>query len=113
LHEMTLVSSIFNIIKDKIKEYKINRVIQVKLMVGEMTGVEDMTMKACFELLAEATPAEGARLVIERIPIKAQCRFCGNEFIIRGWSYQCPDCCNTGVKIISGKELYIDSIEAE
>jgi hydrogenase nickel incorporation protein HypA/HybF len=113
LHEMALVSSIFKILNDKIQEYQVSRVMQVKLVVGEMTGVEDMTMRSCFELFAETTPVEGAKLVIERIPIKAKCLSCGNEFIIRGWSYQCPECSNTGIRIISGKELYIDSIEAE
>lgn len=113
MHEMALVSSIFNVLNDKIQEHNINRVVQVKLMVGEMTGVEDMTMKACFELFAEATPVEGARLVIVRLPVKAQCRVCGNEFVTRGRIFQCPDCSNTGVRIISGKELYIDSIEVE
>jgi hydrogenase nickel incorporation protein HypA/HybF len=113
LHEMALVSSIFNILNAKIEEYKINKVLQVKLMVGAMTGVEDATMRNCFELFAENTPVEGAGLVIERIPIKAQCCSCGREFIAKGWDFQCPDCRNIGVRIISGKELYIDSIEAE
>lgn len=113
MHEMTLVSSIFNILNEKIQEYKINRVKQVKLMVGDMTGVEDMTMKSCFELFAETTPVKGANLVIEHIPIRAQCRNCGKEFTVKGWAFNCPDCSKTGVRIISGKELYIDSIEAE
>lgn len=113
MHEMALVSSIFNVVKEKIEEHKIKRVLQVKLMVGEMTGVEDITMKSCFELFAESTPVEGAKLVIERIPIKVQCKVCGNEFETRGLIIQCPDCKSTSFKIISGKELYIDSIEVE
>lgn len=113
MHEMALVSSIFNTINEKIREYKINRISQVKLMVGDMVGVEDITMRSCFELFAEATPAEGASLVIEHIPIRAQCRNCGHEYTARGWSFKCPECSSTGARIVSGKELYIDSIEAE
>lgn len=107
------MDSIFNVLKDQIQEHKIGRITQVKLVVGDMTGVEDMTMRSCFEMFAESTPVEGARLVIERIPIKARCLSCGNEFVTRGWSYQCPQCKNSRIDIIAGKELYIDSIEAE
>lgn len=113
MHEYALVSSIFDILNQKIKEYNVKQVKQVKLKVGDMTGVEDMTMKACFEVVAKDTPVEGAELVIERIPIKAQCKNCNNEFIVHGWDYKCPKCNETGVKIIEGKELYIESIEAE
>lgn len=113
MHEMTLVSSIFNVLNDKIREFNVNRVIQVKLMVGDMTGVEDATLRSCFEVYAEATPVEGANLVIEHVPVKGRCRSCGSEFAIRGFNFLCPECENSGVKIISGKELYIDSIEVE
>ena len=113
MHEMAMVSSIFNVINDKIKEYGINKVKQVKLVVGEMTGVEDYTMKACFELFAEATPVEGALLVIERIPIKVKCRSCGNEYIASNMRFRCASCGGTNINIISGKELYIENIEAE
>jgi Zn finger protein HypA/HybF (possibly regulating hydrogenase expression) len=110
---MAMVSSIFEVLKDKIQEHGVNRVVQVKLIVGDMTGVEDMTMKACFEIFAEATPVEGACLVIEHVPIKAKCNICANEFEVNRHSFQCAYCGNTSANIISGKELYIDSIEAE
>lgn len=64
MHELAMVRSIFKVINDKIKEHSVNRVLQVKLIVGELTGVEDMTMQACFEMYARETPVEGARLVI-------------------------------------------------
>jgi hydrogenase nickel incorporation protein HypA/HybF len=110
---MAIVSNIFSIVDMKIKEHGVSRVIQVKLVVGDMAGVEDMTMTSCFEIFAKNTPAEGARLVIEHVPIKAQCQKCGNEFTIIRWNFKCPDCGNMGIRIMSGKELYIESIEAE
>lgn len=113
MHELALVRSIYGVIEEKIKEYGIKRVLQVKLVVGELTGVEDMTMKACFEMYVQETPAEGAKLVIERIPIKVRCRVCGNEYETKIPFAECPVCGNKSIKIISGKELYIDSMEAE
>jgi len=113
LHELAMVRSIYTVINEKIKEYGVNRVIQVKIIVGELTGVEDMTMQACFEMYVEATPVEGARLIIERVPIKVQCRICGNEYETKIPFSECAVCGNKSMKIISGKELYIDSLEVE
>jgi hydrogenase nickel incorporation protein HypA/HybF len=108
-----MVRSIYNVISDKIKEYGVNRVNQVKLVVGQLTGVEDETMKACFEMYVQGTPVEGAKLVIERVPIKVRCRICGNEYETKIPFSECAACGNKSMTIISGKELYIDSLEAE
>ena len=113
MHELAMVRSIYNVINEKIKEHGVTRVIQVKLVVGELTGVEDMTMKSCFEMYVEATPVEGARLVIERVPVKVRCRICGNEYETKIPFSECAVCGNKSIKIISGKELYIDSLEVE
>ena len=113
MHELAMVRSIYNVINEKIKEYGVNRVNQVRLIVGELTGVEDSTMQACFEMYIQGTPVEGAKLVIERVPIKVQCRICGNEYETRIPFSECPVCGNKSIKIISGKELYIDNLEVE
>lgn len=113
MHELAMVRSIYGVIDEKIKEYGVKRVREVRLVVGELTGVEDSTMQACFEMYIEGTPVEGAKLVIKRLPIKVQCRVCGNEYETRIPFSACPACGNKSMKIISGKELYIDSLEAE
>jgi hydrogenase nickel incorporation protein HypA/HybF len=113
LHELAMVRSIYNVIAEKMKEHGVTRVKQVKLIVGELTGVEDSVMKSCFEIYVQETPVEGARLVIERVPIKVRCRICGNEFETKIPFSNCAVCENKSFQIISGKELYIESLEAE
>ena len=113
MHELAMVESIYDVIMDKIREYGVKRVTRVRLVVGELTGVEDTTMKACFEVVTEATPVEGAELVIDRVPIAVKCRVCGNEYETKIPFAACAACGNRSLKIISGKELYIDSLEVE
>lgn len=113
MHELSLVASICDVLNDKIKEYGVTRVLQVNLIVGELTGVEAYTLKSCFEMYVHATPIEGVRLVIERIPIKVRCRECGNEYESKIPFSDCTVCGSKSIKIISGKEFYIDSIEAK
>jgi hydrogenase nickel incorporation protein HypA/HybF len=86
---------------------------QVKLIVGELTGVEDMTMKSCFEIYVQATPVEGAKLVIERVPVTVRCRICGNEYETKIPFSECGVCGKKSIKVISGKELYIESLDVE
>lgn len=113
MHELSLVESIYDVIMDKIKEYGVKKVTRVKVIAGELTGVEDTTMKACFEMVVEATPVEGAELVIEHVPIKVRCRVCGNEYQTKIPFAACAACGNKSLKIVSGKELYVDSLEVE
>lgn len=113
MHELAMVESIYNVIEDKIKEYGVSRVKQVKIVVGELTGVEDYTMQACFEMYVQQTPLDGAELVIERVPVKVQCRECGNEYETKIPFSECTVCGKRNIRIISGKELYIDSLEVE
>lgn len=113
MHELAMVRSIYNVINEKIKEYNVKRVKQVKLIVGELTGVEDIIMKSCFEIYVQATPAEGAILMIERVPVKVRCRICGNEYETKIPFSECAVCGNKSFQIISGKELFIESMEVE
>lgn len=113
MHELAMVRSIYDVISEKIKEYGVKKVKEVKLIVGELTGVEDMTMKSCFEIYVQATPVEGASLVIERVPVKVRCRICGNEYETKIPFSECDICGKKSFQIIAGKELYIESLDVE
>ena len=113
MHELSLVCSICDVINKKVVECGADRVVQVKIIAGELSGIEDYVLKSCFELLAQATKAEGAELVIEHIPIKVRCRLCGNEYETGIPFSKCAKCGNESIEIISGTEFYIESIAVE
>ncbi|ABB15354.1 hydrogenase maturation nickel metallochaperone HypA [Carboxydothermus hydrogenoformans] len=113
MHEMAIVDSLFQIIDAKVKEHQIKKILKVKLKVGEMTVVEPMTLTACFKVYAQNTVAEGAELVIERVPLMGKCRECNHVFGISNFNFQCPQCENRAVDIVAGRELYIENLEVE
>jgi hydrogenase nickel incorporation protein HypA/HybF len=113
MHELALVRSICTIINEKVREFGVSSVVQVKLVIGALTGVEDTTLKACFEVYVQESPLAGAVLAIERVPIKVRCRECGNEYETGLPFAACAVCGNKAIKIIAGKEFYIDSLEVE
>ncbi len=113
MHELSLVCSICDVINKKAVECGVDRVVQVRIIAGELSGIEDYVLKSCFELISQATPAEGAELVVERIPIRVRCRQCGYEYETGIPFSKCAKCHNGSIEIISGTELYIDSIAVE
>jgi hydrogenase nickel incorporation protein HypA/HybF len=112
MHEISLVSSLFEIINRQIERHGIVTVSAVHLKVGELAGVESMTLTACFEVLAEGTAAAGARLVIDHIPLTGRCNDCSAGFRIVKHEFRCPLCHGDGVEVVGGKELYLDRLEA-
>ena len=113
MHEFALVDNVFQILNSKINELQIKKVTQVKLVIGEMTAVEETTLSACFEVFAQNTVVEGAELLFERVPVRGKCQKCNLVFEVESYKFICPDCQNNGVEVISGREFYIDSLLAE
>jgi len=112
MHEIAIVSSLFEIINHHVQVRQIETISRVCLKVGELAAVEPMTLTACFEVLAEGTAAQGAELVIETVPLMGLCDSCGASFRVVRYSFICPCCRGGSVAVVSGKELYIESLEA-
>ncbi len=113
MHEMAIVSGLFEIIDRQVVKHNLQKVSLVRLKVGDLTAIEPMTLTACFEVFAEGTVVEGAELSIERIPITGRCSECDLEFEIKNYDFRCPNCTGAKIEMLSGKELYIDSLDAE
>lgn len=112
MHEITLVTGLFEIIQEQVAARGIESISRVRLKVGELAGVEPMTLAACFEVVAEGTVAEGAQLEIEAVPLSGRCRGCGDGFRVENFSFICPACGGGDVELTGGKELYLESLEA-
>lgn len=113
MHELSIVESIYDVVMEKVREYGAGRVLRVRLAVGELAGVEDWYMKSCFAVFVQKTPAEGAELLIEHIPARVRCRRCGREYETKLPFSGCAACGSESIRIVAGKELYIDSLEVE
>ncbi|QWV93576.1 hydrogenase maturation nickel metallochaperone HypA [Geomonas oryzisoli] len=112
MHEITLVTGLFEIINEQVAAQGIESISKVRLKVGELAAVEPMTLAACFEVVAEGTVAEGAQLEIEEVPLTGRCRACGERFRIENFSFICPSCQGGDVELVGGRELHLESLEA-
>ena len=111
MHELTATQNILSIVLAEAAKVGAARVVRVSVKVGEWSTIEPECMEFCFRVLAQGTPAEGAQLAIERIPVRYRCGSCGLEYIPEGGSYACPGCSGASGTLVSGRELFIDSIE--
>ncbi len=113
MHEMSIAQSVLDIILQESQTHKVNRVLSVALRVGELSAVETESLKFCFELITKGTLAEGARLEIERVQVTCRCQDCGSDFSVEELVFSCPACQGPRVEMLSGRELSIESFEAE
>ena len=117
MHEMSIAQSILDIVAQELEKNGLKRLIRVKVKHGALTNTVPEALETCFMALTAKTPMEDAIFEIEAIPAKYKCFSCGKEFTTeeRGrLLIPCPSCGEDfGHTVLAGKELYIESIEAE
>lgn len=115
MHELSIVTSLLEIIRDEMAKNGVTRLLEVRLRYGSLANVVPDALMFGFEALTEGTPLAGARLVCEEIPLRLTCA-CGVTFTPeRGLFGACCPACKAMQDHVaaSGRELYIESIEAE
>ena len=113
MHEQSIVESILSLALADAKKENAKRIIGIKLIVGELTGVEEEAVKFYFGFLAKNTIASGARLDFEFTKAQLRCRDCDYIFPRIKLNYNCPKCSKKAVEIVGGRDLYIDSMDIE
>lgn len=113
MHEMSIVSGIFDSVGEKAEQAGAKKVTAIDLKIGEMTDVVDEALDFAFQALSEGTIFEGCELRVEKVPPKSLCFDCGNEFEHDRFNRVCKECGSLKTKIIEGKELEIVSIEVD
>jgi hydrogenase nickel incorporation protein HypA/HybF len=113
MHELAVTQGIMDIVLAEAEKHEVKKVTGIKLMVGQLSGVLPQLIQDYFDLLTEDTVAQGAKLIIERVPASIRCETCNEESLIERMRLRCPKCDSIEVKLITGREFYIDSMEVE
>ncbi len=113
MHELTVVSNIFNIILETARENNLSKISKITLKVGRQRHLAPDLMKFAFDSVSDNTIAAGAVLKIERVDITMECSSCGHIFKVENNTYMCISCGSGSLKTLSGKDLLIESIEGE
>ncbi len=113
MHEVALISGVLEIIDQYTHRLDGRKVKTVNLIVGEMTNAVPEALGMAFAALSRGTVAEGAELVIKKVPLTARCTACGWEGKTEKHEFICPQCSALGLDIVTGRELYVESLEVD
>jgi hydrogenase nickel incorporation protein HypA/HybF len=114
MHELAVTESILGIVSKHAAGAGARRVTAVHLTIGELTGFVDDSIQFYFDFLSKDTLAEGAKLTFRRVPARARCHQCSQEFEPGpGSLWTCPACGAIGGDVVGGREFFVDSIEVE
>lgn len=114
MHETVIASSLLKIVLEEVNKYNQNLFVdEIHLKIGLLNCIEPQTVQGCFEILAENTKAQYAKMIIERIPLHGFCNQCQKEITIHKRKFNCPHCHDTNVTWQGGNEMQITSIKVK
>ena len=113
MHERSLVRALFGQIYQLQRNHGAERVVAVKVSVGEFAGVDMELFRGAFGEMVEDSPIRGARLELQEVPLEACCESCLHEFAVVKFCFACPHCKDSRVNIVRGDGLMLESVTLE
>ena len=113
MHELALTEGILEIVRAEAEKNGFSRVLEITLRVGAFSGVVPDCLREFFPIASKGTPAEGASLVIEPVPAVFRCLLCGFEGPLPRHSAVCPDCGGEAIRMVSGREFFVENLKVE
>jgi len=114
MHELSIIQSVVDTVRDSALQNGIMRVNKVKLVIGKMTMALPDSLQFAFEAIIIDEMFENAVLEIEERDITCECSSCQHRFSVDdAYRFICPNCGHDQVDIIGGRELYIDYFEGD
>jgi hydrogenase nickel incorporation protein HypA/HybF len=114
MHELAITKQIADIAIRHGEKNAASQVTDLYLVIGDLSSVVDDSIQFYWDIIAEGTICEGARLHFDRITAKLRCRDCGYTYALQGGELTfCPRCESGEVQVIEGKEFQLQSINIE
>ena len=108
MHELSITHSIVNIVVEHAAGRPVRR---VKLQIGKLSGVQPDAVRFCFDLCAQGTVAEGARLEVEEPPGQGRCQRCERLIELEFPLAVCNCAERAPLTLCSGQELLVKEME--
>jgi len=114
MHELQITERILDVVLKHATKQDVTRVVRIHMRIGALSDLEDEWIQHYFDYLSRGTVAENAQLAITRAPAVVRCQSCSCTFDIKREDLgrvQCPECNETGVELIAGREYVIENME--
>ena len=110
MHELALAKDVLNKIKEAADKKGIGRASGAKVAIGETLISDPKEFEELFAAASAGTAAQGMKLELEIIPLKAECADCTKEFDPKYKRFNCSACGSMNIHIISGREIIIKEL---
>ncbi len=113
MHELSLAESTLELALRHAREAGATRVTKLHLVVGEFTPLEESSLTFYWDRITDGTPAAGSRVSIRHVPARLSCVDCGRAIDPVSETWCCPTCGSGRLRLTSGDECYLESIDVE
>ena len=113
MHELAICQALINQIESIAAERNARRAISIVIGMGPLSGVEAQLLEHAYPVASAGSVAEGAELVIEKLPVRIRCTQCGKETDALPNKLICKHCGDWRTTLVSGDELMLMSVELE
>ncbi|WP_328773606.1 hydrogenase maturation nickel metallochaperone HypA [Streptomyces sp. NBC_00286] len=111
MHELSIATAIVERADELARAQGTDAVAAVSVRVGELSGVVPEALDFAFEVARDGTALAAAKLVVERVPARAWCESCAEQFSVGVPPFfWCPRCDRPSTALRSGRELEITDI---
>lgn len=111
MHELSLAQSIVEIVENTARQNDSTSVKSVKLIVGQLAGVEMQALMQGLKIASQDTVMQDAKIEIERPEGTAWCLKCQKTVPIHRRGDPCPECGSYQLSINGGNEFRVSELE--
>ncbi|QSX28509.1 hydrogenase maturation nickel metallochaperone HypA [Shewanella cyperi] len=113
MHEFSIVEALLEQCERLAREQGAIGVTQVKVQLGEVSGVEPSLLATAFDGFKLGSLCERAELELEIVPLTLACNDCGASGPAHNRSMICPQCQGINTRTLTGEELLLARLELE
>ena len=110
MHELSLTKNILDLALQNAGE---KHILHVNLQVGQFSDEREESIQFYWNDLAKDTLAQDANLHFQRVSAELKCLECGTIFHPEDEMSLCPHCFSHRLKLLSGDDVRLDSIDVE
>jgi hydrogenase nickel incorporation protein HypA/HybF len=108
VHELSISYAIAEVV---LRHAGDRTVRSVQVRVGALRQIVPDSLTLCWSIVSRPPQLQGSQLNIEHVPGRIECSQCGVLSTLTDFSLSCPACGNGFIRVVSGDEFLVDSID--
>jgi hydrogenase nickel incorporation protein HypA/HybF len=110
---MGIAHSVLEAVRTEMLRYPGTYPTKVCVRIGELTAIDEESLRFCFDAMCHDTELESLKLEVEICPRRHRCVACRQEFTVRHYEFICPQCGSPETQCCGGDELELGYLEVE